>query len=703
MKRDDFLVEIHTEELPPKSLRKLGEAFCEKIAEALQKAGLHFKDKQFFATPRRLAVLISDLDAAQPDQEIERKGPAVVAAFDKAGNPTPACVGFAKSCGVPVSQLITIKSGQGEWVGYKQQTKGKAITDLLPTIVTQALLALPIAKRMRWGASESEFVRPVHSVMMLYGKNVVKAEILGHEAGRVTQGHRFHSSKPISIKSAKDYESQLEKQGHVIADFEKRKKMIEEGSEALVAKKFGKEYEFLCSEDLLDEVTGLVEWPAVLSGSFDEQFLQVPSVVLISAMSDHQRYFQVRHRETHQLLPNFIFISNIDSKKAERVIHGNERVLRARLSDAAFFFETDKQERLDSRIERLKHVLYREKLGTLYDKSQRISQLAGYIMGKINSDVANVSLAKRAGLLAKADLTTNMVGEFPELQGMMGFYYASNDGEPREVALAIHNHYMPSFAGQGLPPKDEYVTIAVAIADRIDSLVGAFCIGQVPTGDKDPFGLRRAAIGLLRYLIENEIHLDLTELINQAIQCYADQQTLSDTNQADAIIAFINERLRMWYQEQGFAPDLFAAVAAVEKGDLFDIDRRIKAVQAFKKLNEAESLSAANKRVSNILKTADVLDGTIDEKLFEHEAEKVLAKKLREKHQSLQSIKDYKDSLMVLADLRQPVDDFFDNVMVMTDDKARRDNRIRLLKELRQLFLRVADIALLQQHSKVVE
>jgi len=724
MKRDDFLVEIHTEELPPKSLRKLAEAFCEKVAEGLQKSGLNFKDKTFFATPRRLAVLVNELDATQPDQTIERKGPAVSAAFDAEGNPTPACVGFAKSCGTTVDKLTKIKNGTNEWVGFKQKLKGKAIAELLPSIVTQALQSLPIAKRMRWGASDTEFVRPVHSVIMLYGKSVVKADILGHAAGRMTSGHRFLAPKAISIKSASEYAEQLEKQGYVMVDFEKRMKMIEESCVALVEEKFGKNYEFLCSDDLLDEVTGLVEWPVVLSGSFDEEFLKVPSVVLISAMSDHQRYFQVQHRETRKLLPNFIFVSNIKSKNPERVIHGNERVLRARLSDAAFFYETDKHERLDQRVECLKQILYRDKLGTLYDRSQRISQLAGYIMQKLEGDAAQITLAQRAGLLAKADLTTNMVGEFPELQGIMGCFYAIHDGEPREVALAIHNHYMPSFAGQDLPAKDERVTIAVAIADRIDALVGAFCIGQVPTGDKDPYGLRRAAIGLLRYIIENEIHLDLKDLIKQAIQNYITQQdksaivvnpemrrriddvdvkgainnliVLHSTDQVDAILDFINERLRVWSQERGYTPDIFAAVAAVQSNNLYDMDNRMKAVQAFKQLVEAEALSAANKRVSNILKMTDVANGEIDEKLFEHEAEKHLAEKLKEKHQLVMAGSDYKENLVKLADLRQSVDNFFDHVMVMTDDAAVRDNRIRLLKELRKLFLQVADIALLQ-------
>lgn len=692
MKRDDFLVEIHTEELPPKSLRKLGEVFCQQIVEKLQKANLTFKEAKFFATPRRLAVLVSELDASQADQEIERKGPALAAAFDAAGKPTPACAGFAKSCGVTPDALITIKSAQGEWVAYKQKTQGKTVAELLPAIVTQALQALPIAKRMRWNNGDTEFVRPVHSVIMLYGNTIIEAEILGHHAGRVTHGHRFLSDKEISITQASDYEAQLEK-NYVMADFGKRYQKIESLVHDCIKETLGKEcgIDLYRAAELFDEVTSLVEWPVALCGSFDKNFLKVPREVLISAMQDHQRYFPVTDGKS--LLPNFVTISNIDSKDSARVVHGNERVLRARLSDAAFFYETDKHEKLASRIDQLKHVVYQAKLGTLYDKAERISQLAGYIAEKINADSA---LAKRAGLLAKADLTSNMVGEFPELQGIMGGYYAAHDGEPKEVVAAIKDHYMPRYAGELLPFESARVTIALAVADRIDTLVGLFGINQIPTGDKDPYGLRRAAIGVLRYLIENQINLDLRAVIQQAEKNYS---KLENSALVEQLLIFINERLRAWYQEKGVTPDIFAAVAAVQTNDLYDMDRRIKAVQAFKQLNEAEALSAANKRVSNILKAADVQNGQIDEKLFEHEAEKELAKSLSHKHAELQMLatqSDYQGILKELAGLRPSIDSFFDHVMVMTEDKPRRENRIRLLKELRKLFLQVADIALLQ-------
>jgi len=688
MKRDDFLVEIHTEELPPKSLRKLGVTFYEQIIAALKKADLNHGEAKWFATPRRLAVLISDLDATQPNQEIERKGPAIAAAFDASGKPTPACVGFAKSCGVTPDDLIKIKTPQGEWMGYKQKTQGKSVAELLPTIVNQALLTLPIAKRMRWGASDTEFVRPVHSVIMLYGKDVIDAEILGHKTDRVTRGHRFHSEGEISIKSANDYEAQLEK-AYVIADFAKRHQQVFDEASKLVHDQFGKNSALVMNDELWDEVTSLVEWPVAMCGNFDEAFLDVPREALISAMQDHQRYFPVT--DGNKLLPHFVTLANIDSKDAARVIHGNQRVLRARLSDAAFFYKTDKHEKLADRIERLKHIVYQAKLGTLYDKAERISKLAAYISEKIGGDA---QLAKRAGLLAKADLTSNMVGEFTELQGIMGGYYAEHDGENKEVAAAIRNQYVPSYAGEALPDKNAKISIAVALADRVDSLVGAFGINQIPTGDKDPYGLRRAAIGVLRYLIENQINLDLRDVLKQAEKNYAVK--LENADAVEQVLTFINERLRAWYAEKDVPADIFAAVNAVQAADLYDVDKRIKAVQAFKQLSEAEALSAANKRVSNILKTADVQDGKIDEALFEHEAEKMLAHKLHEKSQSLCMMSDYKDSLINLADLRPSVDSFFDHVMVMTEDKPRRENRIRLLKELRKLFLQVADIALLQ-------
>jgi glycyl-tRNA synthetase beta chain len=692
MKRDDCLVEILTEELPPKSLLKLANSFAQQIKERLQKAELAFEDIHAFATPRRLAVLIKGLVAAQPDQEVERKGPALSAAFDKDGNPTQACLGFARSCGITPKELLTLKSPQGEWVGYKQHVVGKHIKELFPTIVEQSLLALPIAKRMRWGNNDVEFVRPVLSVILLYGDQIMDATILGCQAGRVTRGHRFESPDWITIPHAAAYETLLETEGRVTADFNKRRDEIKKLAAACVTKALKKTAKPLLNDELVDEVTALVEWPVALCGQFDAAFLDVPKEVLISAMQDHQRYFPVLNNK-NELLPNFVTISNIQSQDPARVIHGNERVLRARLSDAAFFYHEDKKQCLDARIERLKGIVYQAKLGTLYDKTLRISQLASMIASKIGGDA---KAAERAGMLAKADLLTAMVGEFPELQGVMGKYYAEQDGEKQDIANALSDYYIPRYAGEPLPIKNP-TTMALALADRLDTLVGAFGIHQIPTGDKDPYGLRRAAIGVLRYLIENEINLDLRELLTLALKQYTISLENKDT--VTQTLAFITERLRAWYQEKGINPDVFAAVAALELSNLLDIDKRIYAVQAFKKLNEAEALSAANKRVSNILKTAEVGDGIIDEKLFEHEAEKVLAAQLKEKNKTITTMletRNYQSGLLALADLRQPVDNFFDNVMVMTEDKPRRENRVRLLAELRKLFLKVADIALLQ-------
>ncbi|TAK73720.1 MAG: glycine--tRNA ligase subunit beta [Gammaproteobacteria bacterium] len=672
MKQDDFLVEIHTEELPPKALRKLGEAFSQQLQERLQKSDLSFAALHYFATPRRLAVLVKDLVAAQPDQVIERKGPALTAAFDAEGKPTPACVGFARSCGVTPVELITLKNAQGEWVGLQQKVAGKPMHELMPTLVEQALAALPIPKRMRWSEGETQFVRPVHSVIMLYGDQIIDATILGCRTNRVTRGHRFLAPGWMTIPTAAAYASLLETEGKVIVDFAKRREEILHQAK----KKLTNQAEMVYDDELLDEVTGLVEWPTALYGSFDEKFLQLPQEVLISAMRDHQRYFPVKNAT---LTPHFITISNIDSVDPARVIHGNERVLRARLSDAAFFYETDQKESLEQRTERLKGMVYQAKLGTLYDKVERLSKLMGN---------------DRAGLLAKSDLTTNMVGEFPELQGIMGGYYALHDGEPAEIAQAIAEQYLPRFAGDKLPASS--LGQRLAMMDRIDTLVGAFSINQIPTGDKDPYGLRRAALGVLRILIEKEIDLDLNELLHKALALYHSE----NKETVEQVLNFMQERLRSWYQEQGITADVFAAVAAVGITNPLDAHKRIQAVQAFKQLSAAEALSTANKRVSNILsKYEGKLDSqAINPQLFEEAAEKELAKQLEAKSEvvtRLSQAGQYDEVLLTLAELREPIDNFFDHVMVMSDDKAQRENRILLLHQLRSLFLQVADIALL--------
>jgi len=689
MKSEDFLVEIHTEELPPKALLKLGEAFRQQIAERLQKADLKYADIKFYATPRRLAVLVHQLVSAQPDQVVERKGPALSAAFDAQGNPSPACIGFARSVGVTPAELKTIKTNQGEWVGYSQNVPGKPVTELLPAMVEQAATALPIPKRMRWGDNDAQFSRPIHSVIMLYGENIVPGTILGYPAGRKTRGHRFHAPQWLEIPRASDYVTLLEKEGHVIADVEQRRTMIREQTDKILSSGM----KCLIIDDLLDEVTGLVEWPVALLGKFDDVFLDLPPEVLISSMQDHQRYFPVADAK-NKLMPHFVTISNIESRDAKRVIHGNERVIRARLSDAAFFYAADKKEALGARVERLKGIVFQAKLGTLYDKAERISKIGAYIAEKLHVNTENV---KRAGLLAKTDLTTNMVNEFPELQGVIGSYYARHDKEHADVAQAMQEQYMPRFAGDNLPQNP--VGQVLALADRIDTLVGTFGINQIPTGDKDPYGSRRAALGVLRTLIENNISLDLDKVLEFAVSTYTVK--LENAEVVPQVLNFLQERLRAFYQEQGITADVFAAVAALGITNPLDAHQRILAVQAFKKLSEAESLSVANKRVSNILaKYVEAIEAkAVDPSKFENSAENELAQRLEEKSIVVSRLSDsgkYEEVLFELAGLRKPVDDFFDQVMVMTEDKPRRENRLLLLSKLRSLFLRVADIALLQ-------
>jgi glycyl-tRNA synthetase beta chain len=688
----DLLIEIHTEELPPKALPVLAKSFLHEIQTRLQTAALDFKEAQSFATPRRLAVLVKALASQQIDTIVERRGPALTAAFDAAGNPSPACLGFARSLNVTPEELTTIENKQGAWVGFQQIVAGKSVTELVPQIVQQALDALPIPKRMRWGSGTVEFVRPVHSIIMLYGDTVIDAEILGVQTGRTTSGHRFHAKKVISIPKPAHYVKRLAAH-YVIADFAVRREMINEQAQAIVAKAFGDGAHVLIAPELLDEVTGLVEWPVAILGDFDQRFLEVPPEALISAMQDHQRYFPVVDNNG-KLMPHFVAISNIEARDMQHVIAGNERVLRARLSDAAFFFETDKKQKLGERIEALKQVVYHVKLGTLHERAQRLSAVAAFIAEKMHADTAQ---ARRAGLLAKTDLLTQMVGEFPELQGVAGKYYALADGEPKAVAIALNEQYMPRFSGDVLPATD--LGCVLALAERVDTLVGAFGINQQPTGDKDPFALKRAALGVLRILIEKKIDIDIADILTYAVSLYANKLTNPDT--VTQLCEFLQERLKPWYQEQGINPDVFAAVAALTITRPYDFHRRVLAVQHFKELPDAQSLSVANKRVSNILAKYDnSIDATlVDAGLFELPAERALAAQLDFLTTNLQPLfqeAQYVDVLSRLADLRQPVDEFFDKVMVMAEDRALRENRLLLLSKLRALFLQVADVALLQ-------
>ncbi|HLB42911.1 MAG TPA: glycine--tRNA ligase subunit beta [Gammaproteobacteria bacterium] len=691
---DDFLIEILTEELPPKALLKLAKTFCHQIMESLRHQQITFTDAEFFVTPRRLAVLVKDLAISQPDQITERRGPAKQAAFDQQGNPSSALIGFARSCGVMPDQLMTITNHQGEWMACRQVLPGKEIRKLILDIVTQAIIALPIQKRMRWGDGDIQFIRPVHGVVMLYGKDIIDAVILGCQTGRVTYGHRFLAPNAITISHATLYPSLLETQGYVMADFIKRKDLIRQQALQCIQKNLKDTgHVYIASDEFLDEVTGLVEWPVALCGQFNPIFLNLPKEVLISAMLDHQRYFPVIG-DDEKLLPHFVIISNIQSSDPLHVIHGNESVLRARLSDATFFYDKDKKESLEQRVERLRGIIFQAKLGTLYEKSERVSKIAGFIAKKLNIEVNE---ATRAGYLGKADLTTQMVNEFPELQGIMGYYYALHDKESQTVALALKEQYLPRYAGDHLPQHP--IGQVLALADRVDTLIGTFGINHLPTGDKDPYGLRRAALGIIRILIEHQRGLDLKETFDYVVSCYA--QSLENAESVSQVLYFIQERMRSWYQEQGVAADVFAAVAALGITQPFDAHRRIQAVQAFKKLNEAEALSIANKRVSNILsKYTEMIEAKeINPAVFEDPAEHELAKQLDLKGKAVvelcQSAK-YNEVLLQLADLRQAVDDFFDTVMVMTEDKQKRENRILLLSKLRALFLQVADIALLR-------
>ncbi|MBE02985.1 MAG: glycine--tRNA ligase subunit beta [Euryarchaeota archaeon] len=689
MATQDFLVELGTEELPPKALKPLSDAFTQGIAQGLKDAGLDFGRVEAFAAPRRLAVRVRDLADAQPDKPVEKRGPAVKAAFDDAGNPTRALTGFANSLGVTPDQLDTLETDKGAWLVYRTVEQGKATVDLLPQLVEQALAALPIPKRMRWGAYRTEFVRPVHWVVLLYGNQVINTPIMGLTPGNKTRGHRFHCPEPLIVPTPNDYEVVLKQEGHVLADFAERREQIRAGVEALAERETGGRA--VIDEDLLDEVTALNEWPVPLMGRFEERFLAVPPEALISSMKEHQKYFHVVDRDG-RMLPPFITVANIESKDPAQVIAGNEKVIRPRLSDAAFFYETDRKTRLEDRVDALKPIVFQEKLGSLYDKSMRVAALARRIAEAIGSDPA---LAERAARLAKTDLVTEMVLEFTELQGIMGQYYARHDGEPEEVAQALNEQYMPRFAGDDLPTTP--TGCAVAIADRIDSLVGLFGINQPPSGTRDPFALRRAALGVLRIIIERQLPLDLQTLCEWAEQNFT---VLTETRVADTVVDYMLERFRAHYEEQGIGAEVYLAVHARRPTRPLDFDRRVKAVEAFRQLPEAQALAAANKRVSNILtkQGGDDVPESVDTGRLQDAAEKALAAKVDELSAQVGPLfdqGDYASALTALAGLRAPVDTFFDQVMVMAEDDAVRRNRLALLNRLRNLFLRVADISLL--------
>ncbi|GHE21257.1 glycine--tRNA ligase subunit beta [Halomonas urumqiensis] len=688
MATNTLLVELGVEELPPSAIDTLSDALADGIRRGLADADVGHGHVRAYATPRRLAVMIDELVDKQPDREIEKRGPALAAAF-KDGKATKAAEGFARSCGVEVSDLIHLETDKGTWLGFREQQLGDPTTSLLPAIVEKAINALPVPKNMRWGASRVEFSRPVHWLVMLYGDQVVEASALGLNAGRTTRGHRFHAPEAIELLHADDYLASLEN-AWVIADRDKRRERIRE---QVLAEAEVQDAVAVIDEDLLVEVSGLVEWPVALTGSFDERFLEVPAECLISSMKANQKYFHLLD-DQGRLKPLFITISNIDSSDPQLVIEGNEKVIRPRLADAAFFYDTDRRRPLADRIESLSGVVFQKQLGTLADKAHRNAAVAAFIAGRIDGDVAH---ARRAAELAKCDLVTEMVLEFPELQGIMGRYYATHDGEPDEVSQALEEQYLPRFASDDIPATR--TGQALALADRLDTLTGIFGIGARPTGTKDPFALRRAAIGVLNILIKGELDLDLRELLELAAAQH--QELPYAKGLVDEVLGYMLDRFRAWGQEEAIGAEVYLSVRARPVTRPLDFARRLRAVSAFAQRPEATALAAANKRVTNILaKQSGDVASTVDDSLIQEPAEKVLHDAVKAQHAAVMPLFSegrYQDALDALANLREPVDAFFDQVMVMADNDAVRNNRLALLSSLRALFLEVADIAELQQ------
>ena len=686
--QENFLVEIGTEELPPKALKTLATSFADNVEAELNQAGLTFDKIEWFAAPRRLAVKVLNLATQQPSKEIEKRGPAVSAAFDAEGKPTKAAEGWARGCGITVEQAERIATDKGEWLVHRAKIEGQPTKNLLNDIVANALAKLPIPKPMRWADKTVQFIRPVHTVTMLLGDELIEGEILGVENARTIRGHRFLGEKEFEIQHADQYPQLLREKGSVVADFNERKAEILAKSQAKATALGGVAD---IEESLLEEVTSLVEYPNVLAAKFEERFLAVPAEALVYTMKGDQKYFPIYDKEG-KLLPHFIFVSNINPEDPTAIIEGNEKVVRPRLTDAEFFFKTDLKQKLVDRLPRLETVLFQQQLGTLKDKTDRIEQLAGEIAKQIGADEAK---AKRAGLLSKCDLMTNMVFEFTDTQGVMGMHYARHDGEDEEVAVALNEQYMPRFAGDELPKS--LVASAVALADKFDTLTGIFGIGQAPKGSADPFALRRAALGVLRIIVEKNLPLDLEDLVKKSAALFGDK--LTNQNVVADVVDFMLGRFRAWYQDEGIAVDVIQAVLARRPTRPADFDARVRAVSHFRTLDSAEALAAANKRVSNILAKADAAIGEINLTACVEPAEKALAEAvlaLRTEIQPLIAKGDYTAVLDKLANLRVPVDSFFDNVMVNAEDPALRQNRLAILNTLQGLFLQVADISVLQ-------
>ncbi len=685
----EFLIELGTEELPPKQLRTLAEAFAANFAAELATADIAHEGVTWFATPRRLALKVANLAESQPDRVVEKRGPAVNVAFDADGKPTKAAEGWARGNGITVEQAERLVTDKGEWLLFKEQVQGQQTASVVVEMAAKALANLPIAKPMRWGDKETQFIRPVKTLTILFGSELIQGEILGVASARTLRGHRFMGEAEFTIESAEQYPAILEERGKVIADYATRKAMIIEGSQQ-AAQQLGGIADL--EDALVEEVTSLVEWPVVMTAKFEEKFLKVPAEALVYTMKGDQKYFPV-YDASKKLLPNFIFVSNIESKEPRHIVEGNEKVVRPRLADAEFFFNTDRKRPLVDRLPLLENAIFQQQLGTIKDKTDRITELAGYIAEQIGADVEK---SKRAGLLAKCDLMTSMVFEFTDTQGVMGMHYARHDGEAEEVAVALNEQYMPRFAGDELPSRG--VSAAVAMADKLDTIVGIFGIGQAPKGS-DPFALRRASLGVLRILVEYGYQLDLVDLIAKAKSLFGDR--LTNANVEQEVIEFMLGRFPTWYQDAGFSIDIIQAVLARNPTKPADFDQRVKAVSHFRALEEAEALAAANKRVGNILAKYDgELGEEIDLALLQEDAEKALAEAVEIMAEALEpafATYNYQEALSKLAGLRAPVDAFFDNVMVMADDEALKKNRLTLLNKLRNLFLQIADISLLQK------
>ncbi|MDB6141722.1 MAG: glycine--tRNA ligase subunit beta [Pseudomonas sp.] len=683
MSAQDFLVELGTEELPPKALNVLGDAFLAGIEKGLQAAGLSFSAKRVYAAPRRLAVLITQLATQQADRSVNLDGPPRQAAFDAEGNPTQAALGFAKKCGVELSEI----DQSGPKLRFSQNIVGKPTISLLPTIVEDSLNDLPIPKRMRWGARKEEFVRPTQWLVMLFGDQVVDCTILAQTAGRDSRGHRFHHPESVRITSPANYLDDL-RAAYVLADFSERRELISKRVAELATMQEGTA---IVPPSLLDEVTALVEWPVPLVCSFEERFLEVPQEALIITMQDNQKYFCLLDADG-KLLPRFITVANIESKDPAQIISGNEKVVRPRLTDAEFFFKQDKKQKLETFNLRLQNVVFQAQLGSVFDKAERVSKLAAFIAPRIGGDAQR---SARAGLLSKCDLATEMVGEFPEMQGVAGYYYALADGEAEDVALALNEQYMPRGAGAELP--GTLTGSAVAIADKLDTLVGIFGIGMLPTGSKDPYALRRAALGVLRILIEKKLDLDLVQTVTFAVAQFGAK--IKATGLADQVLEFIFDRLRARYEDEGVDVATYLSVRALKPASALDFDQRVQAVEAFRKLPEASALAAVNKRVSNLLSKAQGgISPLVEPKYFDNANEFSLYSAIQQADQAvapMAAARQYNEALARLAALREPVDAFFEAVMVNAEDASVRANRYALLARLRGLFLGVADISLL--------